>query len=229
MTPAQRTTCTASSCTWTSWGARTPGTTSRSCASRTARGASATTVERRGNHSGDGAGAEGVPALLRAPSAARASRPRARDAARRAWKRYGRRRRRARNAWRRGGATSLAPSPATKNPRRHESLVKVPEYVVKVSGGARKATRFDVATKDDGGRARTERLTRRLRRTIPPTDSDVTVFENVAALHRRPWPAKVTVTVKLPAVASASALRVEMTDAAVSVATRSDRRDERKK
>ena len=62
------------------------------------------------------------------------------------------------------------------------------------------------------------------------SDSDVTVFENVAALHRRPWPAKVTVTVKLPAVASASALRVEMTDAAVSVATKkTSRRDVKKK
>ena len=125
-----------------------------------------------------------------------------------------------------------SPSSGTSNSRtrRHEPLVKVPEYVVKVSG-AQKETSSNVATEtfateDENDSEEISEASE----NDSASDSDVTVFENVAALHRRPWPAKVTVTVKLPAVASASALRVEMTDAAVSVATKkTSRRDVKKK
>ena len=106
--------------------------------------------------------------------------------------------------------------------------MKVPEYVVKVSG-ARKETSSNVATKDATEDENDSEEISEASENDSASDSDVTVFENVAALHRRPWPAKVTVTVKLPAVASASALRVEMTDAAVSVATKkTSRRDVKK-
>jgi ubiquitin carboxyl-terminal hydrolase 36/42 len=103
--------------------------------------------------------------------------------------------------------------------RRREPPVKVPEYVVKVSG-ARKETSSNVATEDATDDENDSAEISEASETSEASDSDVTVLQNVAALHRRPWPAKITVTVKLPGVASASALRVEMTDAAVSVATK---------
>ena len=120
-----------------------------------------------------------------------------------------------------GETASSRDANGTRTPSRREPPVKVPEYVVKVSGASWKETSSNVATEDATETSENDSAEiSEASETSEASDSDVTVLENVAALHRRPWPAKITVTVKLPGVASASALRVEMTDAAVSVATK---------
>ena len=95
-----------------------------------------------------------------------------------------------------------------------------PEHDVKTSGAARRAAE-DSDSEEEGEEEDAE--------DASETDStddegDRDVPEHLTRGHRstlreRPWPAKVTVTVKLPGVTGAKSLRVAMTDATVSVAT----------
>ena len=95
-----------------------------------------------------------------------------------------------------------------------------PEYDVKTSGAQKKCARDD----DDDDVASAD-----VSEDSEEDSSEEETFSR-SRLRASPWPAKVTVTVKLPTVASASALRVEMTDATVSVSTKkTSRRDVKKK
>ena len=94
-----------------------------------------------------------------------------------------------------------------------------PEYDVKTSGAQKKSARDD----DDDDVASAD-----VSEDSEEDSSEEETFSR-SRLRASPWPAKVTVTVKLPTVASASALRVEMTDATVSVSTRRDAKRKQEK
>jgi ubiquitin carboxyl-terminal hydrolase 36/42 len=94
-----------------------------------------------------------------------------------------------------------------------------PEYDVKTSGAQKKSARDD----DDDDDASAD-----VSEDSEEDSSEEETFSR-SRLRASPWPAKVTVTVKLPTVASASALRVEMTDATVSVSTRRDAKRKQEK